>query len=312
MTTPSSIVLANKFSSTDIGHARSQLLQTEFAADLSTALNCSVDVLYIKTIEDTDKRLVLSEQEKANLISKSRDAYSSIMNDFPHPGRLKIKFGTPALEISKTIREDNSVEALIMGSPEAKSFFEELIQGDLPLTVLENISRPVFIFGKKAVENSYRLPVNRKINILLASDLSREIRALETYIVSLAKRLNAKVTLFHKIDFNTPLTTIAAGVPTINYVPEFNYAELEQLTLERIENRLKRMKEVGVECDFILDSSVEPFEESLIDTSFLGYDFLAIGNRKKKFFQSWSGNKLQKIYNEVPMPVISLRTNFYS
>lgn len=122
MTQQSSLVLANKFTTNDIGHAHAQMVQRHFASDLSALLNCNVDIIYIKTIDETEKRLVLTESEKQYLVLESRKKFSTIMKSFPRPGRLKIIFGSPAMEISKSIKADNTVEALIMGGSEKKIY----------------------------------------------------------------------------------------------------------------------------------------------------------------------------------------------
>lgn len=308
MAQQSSLVLANKFNTNDIGHAHAQMVQRHFASDLSALLNCNVDIIYIKTIDETEKRLVLTESEKQFLVLESRKKFSTIMKSFPRPGRLKIIFGSPAMEISNSIKRDNTVEALIMGGSENKSMFQELIEGDVTTSVIDKISRPVFLFGQKAIEEDYSLPVNHKIRILLATDLSKEMRPTETYAISLAKRLNAKIILYHKFEYSSALMQSPALFTNVSYLPDLEIESLKNSVETEVDKKIMRLHSLGIECESFIDYSTESFHEALCSYASHRADIISLGCRKKTFLGSLITNKFKKVLNLSPVPILTVRT----
>lgn len=308
MAQQSSLVLANKFSNDSISHAHALFVQRRFASDLSTLLRCSVDILYVKTIDETDHRLYLNEYEKQYLVSESRRKFSSVMKNFTRPGRLKVAFGSPAFEISKSIEDDNNVEALIIGGSEEKNAFQEFFEGDVTTSVLEGISRPAFLIGKHCVEDDYVLPMNRQITILMATDLSKEMRTTETYTVGLARRIGAKIILYHKIEYSSKIMQAPSLFPNVAYLPDLEIETLKSAVDLEITNKMERIRALGVECEPYIDFSTESFQNALCNFAKKRADLISMGSRKRTFLESLVSHKIKRVLNLARVPLLCVRT----
>jgi nucleotide-binding universal stress UspA family protein len=179
---------------TDSGKRRSQVIRSA-ASYLAQELKTRIDFLYVEDI-----KTYFQESSDASHIQAWHTQHEKKLDDicghFAEPVRTFLKTGSPAEQILKALRTKTAPELVIMGTQGRKGM-ERLLVGSVAEEVVRRSRRPVMVIGPVAQKKGHDFKPGKQIDILVATDLSKNSRPAERYALSLAKRIGARVFLFH-------------------------------------------------------------------------------------------------------------------
>lgn len=243
------ILLADELdASSEGGKQRSALLQ-RFASDLSVLLACPADLIYVRRISDILVQKALSPDNRRNLTEDDQKKYANVLRNFERPGKLHVKLGWPVEEITKLTTKEKHFEALVLGTRALKGV-ERFFLGSVAEEVIRNVSRPVFVLGPEVQKEGYRLADSGKMHFVVATDLTKRSRAVETYAVSLAKRTGAKLTFFYNLA-DTLETAAKFGYGAGEMLPSLDTVlkDIKNDVQATMEKKINRLREKGLDCD---------------------------------------------------------------
>ena len=184
MTRRSLLIADDLEPATEPARLRSQYIQ-RLAGSLAELLELPVNLIYVKPDKEASSSLHrrLRESQKGRL----QKSFKDVMRNFTRPGRLLVEVGAPVDAIVKTIKADDKIEALVLGTS-GKEGLEFMFLGSVAEEVLRSVACPVFILGPKAQAEDFRLSDFKKIKILVATDFSERSRPTEEYALAFAKK----------------------------------------------------------------------------------------------------------------------------
>nr|BFD60710.1 universal stress protein [Bdellovibrio sp. CKG001]BFD64124.1 universal stress protein [Bdellovibrio sp. HM001]BFD68316.1 universal stress protein [Bdellovibrio sp. HAGR004] len=303
-----SLLIADELEGKDEVTLRRSQVNRKFASDLSVRLQCSVDLIYVKTLKDIPGRLSLNASEKSKLIAQKTQQLAPVMKSFTRPGKLIVKFGSPLREISNAVKDSHNIEALILGS-RALSGMDRFFLGSVAEEVVRYVKRPVFILGPGTQNDQYALSERKELRLIIATDLTKKCRAAETYGISLAKRLGAKVLLYHSAA--ETLRTVeqyvfASGeaTPSIDSI----FEDIKKDAIKSMEKRVTRLKAKGIDCESHIEMEKTPFADTLLASHKDSMDLICMGDDSSGgLFTSLLGSNLRDMIAKSPVPVVVVR-----
>lgn len=304
-----SLLLTDELENKDDASLRRSQINRKFASDLSVRLQCPVDLLYIKTLKDIPGRLALNATEKARLIQQKTEQLEPVMKHFVRPGKLHVKFGSPAREIIKATKDSHNVEALIVGSRALKGM-DRFFLGSVAEEVVRNMQRPVFVLGPGTQREDYVLSERKELRLVVATDLTKKCRAIETYAASLALRLGASILLYHSAA-ETMKSVEQALYGAGEAAPSFDtiYDDIRKDAHASMEKRLARFRAKGISCESFIEETKTPFAESLLSSPAGKADLICMGDESTGgLLAAIMGNNLRDMIEKSPVPVLVVRS----
>lgn len=259
-----SILVADELDVTsESGKKRSALLQ-RFTSDLSVLLSCPADLVYVRRISDILLQKGLSSESRRNLIEEDQKKYTNVLRNFERPGKLHVKLGWPIEEITKLANKEKHFEALVLGTRALKGV-ERFFLGSVAEEVIRNVSRPVFVLGPEVQKDEYRLADSGTKHFVVATDLTKRSRAVETYAVSLAKRTGAKLTFFYNLA-DTLETAAKFGYGAGEMLPSLDTVleDIKKDVQTTMEKKIKRLLDKGFDCDSHIEVKSSDVAETLV------------------------------------------------
>lgn len=303
-----SLLLADELENKDDASLRRSQINRKFVSDLSVRLQCPVDVLYVKTLKDVPGRLSLNAAEKTRLIQQKTEQLAPVMKNFVRPGKLHVKFGSPVREIVKATKDTHNVEALVVGSRALKGM-DRFFLGSVAEEVVRNIDRPVFVLGPGTQREDYALSDRKELRLVVATDLTKRCRAIETYVASLALRLGASVLLYHSAAetmkaVEQALYAAGEATPTFDTV----YDDIRKDAHASMEKRVQRFRSKGINCESFIEEAKTPFAEALLASPAGKADLLCMGDESSGgLLSAIMGNNLRDVIEKASVPVLVVR-----
>lgn len=293
--------------STEAGKARSQIIQ-RFASDLSVLMKCPADVVFVRRISDLLVQKALSPEQRRGLLEDDQKKYANVMRNFDRPGQLYVKLGWPIEEITKLINKENSFEALVIGTRSLKGI-ERFFLGSVAEEVIRNVKRPVFVLGPSVQKDDRPLVDSEKLNFVVATDLTKRCRAIETYAVSMAKKTGAKVTLYFNLA-ETLETAAKFGYGAGEMLPSLDtvLADIKKDAITSMEKKVARLKEKGIQCEAHIEVKNTNVQESLLSYC-EGKSLLFMGHQTHGFVASTIlGSNARSMIMHSKVPVVIVRS----
>lgn len=285
---------------------RSSLIQ-RFASDFSILTQSHTDLAYVHPTKDFIGKKIPA-MERNTVIKADYEKHQSALHNFERPGKLHIKLGWPVHEIVK-LMEENRSEVLVMGT-KSHSALDRFFLGSVAEEVVRSVKRPVIILGPEAQKEEFRLSEYKKLNFLIATDLTKKCRAMETYAVSLAKRLGAHVFFYYSLA-DTLQTAQSFAYGSGELLPTFNtfVEDIKKDAHSSMEKKVERLRQKGLDCDSYIESEKTPFAETLLKNKKTeGMQLIFMGHQSHGgFISSVLGSNLREVIAKAKVPVVVVR-----
>lgn len=302
-----SVLVADDFEAQDaLAKKRSTLIQ-RFASDFSVLTQSSTDLVYVHPTKDFIGKKIPANEKNA-VLKADYEKYIGVLHNFERPGKLHVKLGWPIHEIVNLVEENRS-EVLVIGS-KPQSALDRFFLGSVAEEVVRAVKRPVIVFGPEAQKEEFRLSDHKKLNFLVATDLTKKCRPMETYAVSLAKRLGAHIHFYYSLA-DTLQTAQSFAYGSGELLPTFNtfVDDIKKDAFASMEKKVSRLRQKGLDCDFYIETERAPFADALLknknteDTQLIFMGHQSHGG----FVTSILGSNLRAVMAKAKVPVAIVR-----
>lgn len=288
---------------TDSGKRRSQAMR-EAASFLAQRLKTGIDLLYVEDL----KTYPLSELGSFRFPAwhfSHQERLEETGRQFPVPVSCSVKSGSPAEEILKVLRSRLSPELVVVGTQGRKGL-KRLLIGSVAEEVVRHSRRPVMVIGPIAQEMDRDIAGQKQVNMLVATDLGKNSRAAERYALSLAKRMGAKVTLFHCLwdsIYAIIVNTAYSGMAAFN-IGEM-IAESRDDAVDTMKRKIGFFQKHGVSCEYKIEDKAITSTCAVYQECESGYSIVVMGTHgRNALLNAYFGSTAREAILNATIPVI--------
>ncbi|HYA87189.1 MAG TPA: universal stress protein [Nitrospirota bacterium] len=288
---------------TDSGKRRSQAIW-KAASFLAQWLKTGIDLLYVEDLKAYPVGKLglfrfpawhFSHQERLEEVGKQCNV----------PVSCSVKSGSPADQILKVLRSHSSTELVVVGT-QGRRGVKRLLIGSVAEEVIRRSKRPVTVIGPIAQEMGIEISNQKKHSILVPTDLGKNSRAAEQYSLSLAKRIGARVTLFHCLwdRINAVIINAAcSGMPVFNIDEIIN--ESRAVSLDSIKRKTSFFQNHGVPCDYKIEEKAVTASFAIYRECVSGYSIVVMGTHGRNvLLNAFFGSTARETILNATIPVI--------
>jgi nucleotide-binding universal stress UspA family protein len=292
---------------TNSGKRRSQAIRGA-ASFLAQRLKAGIDILYVEDVKAYPHEFTSTRLEEWHFQHQRK--LEEVAGNYPAPVRTFLKRGSPPEQILKALRTKAAPELVVMGTHGRKGM-ERLLIGSVAEEVIRHSRRPVMVIGPVALEKFQNFEAGKQIDILVATDLGKNSRAAELYALSLAKRLGARVFLFHCLG-DCFRTIIRDSSMVSGWVP-FNLDEiLSQIrhdSIQSIKKKVSFFQNRGVSCDYKIDEKDILASCAVYQEGDHGYSLIVMGTHGRNvFMEAYFGSTARETILNASIPVITVHS----
>ncbi len=287
---------------TDSGKERSQAMRSA-ATSLAKQLKTGIDLLYVEDLNAYPHDRFDSPRVRA-WHTRHRENLNEAGRRYQVPARCLIQGGSPPEQILKALRAKPAPEFVVMGTQGLKGMKRFRI-GSVAEEVVRHAQRPVMVVGPAAQKKDQELTGPWQLRILVATDLGKNSRAAEQYALSLAKRIEARVVLFHCLwdSYSVVLDNSAvSGVPV-------NFDEITVTIREAAVESMKRkalfFQKYGVPCEYKVEDKARRSSSAVYEESNDGYSLVIMGTHgRNALLNAFFGSTARETILNAAIPVI--------
>lgn len=277
------------------------------ASFLAQRLKAGIDLLYVEDMKTYHhdkwdpagvRSWRLEHQTKLKLLSRQ----------FEMPVSRVIKRGSPADQILKALRSD-AAELVVMDTHGRKGVRRFLV-GSVTEEVIRHSKRPVMALGPLALEKGADFGVQNELNLLVATDLGRNSRAAERYALSFAKRIGAKVVLFHCLwDSINAFLVNTAFSGGMTYRLDEIIAETRDDAVDILKQKRGFFRTHGVRCEYKIQEKAVLSSCAIYQEGDGGYSMILMGTRgRNALLSSFFGSTARETILNASIPVITVHS----
>ncbi len=289
---------------TDSGKRRSQAIRNA-ASFLARLLKTRIDLLYVEDATTYPvKELGLFRFLEWH--EKHEKRIEEMGGQFPVPASCSLKSGTPAGQIVKILHSRYAPELVVVGTQGRKGL-KRLFIGSVAEEVIRHSRRPVMVIGPAAQEPDRDMSARKRLTILVPTDLGKNSRAAEQYALSLARRIGARVTLFHCLwdSINAIIVNAAyagMGVYNLDTVIEDSRKEAADI----MKGKAVIFQKHGVPCDFkVEEKTIASFCAVYREAESGGFSLVIMGTHgRNAVLNAFFGSTARETILNAPVPVI--------
>jgi nucleotide-binding universal stress UspA family protein len=273
------------------------------ASFLASRLKAGIDLLYVEDMKDYHgdkfdsagiRAWRFEHQVKLKLLSRQ----------FEMPVSRTVKRGPPAEQILKALHAD-SAELVVMGTHGRKGV-RRLLVGSVAEEVIRHSKRPVMVIGPAARERDRGLTGQKELTVLVATDLGKNSRTAERYALSLAKRMGARVTLFHCLwDSINAILVNAAFSGGMSYKLDEIITETRDDAVDILKKKVGFFRTHGVRCEYKIEDKAILSSRGVYQEGEGGYSFIIMGTRGRNvLLNAFFGSTARETILNASTPVI--------
>ena len=303
-----SIVLADDIANqTDPGKRRSQAIRA-VASFLAQRLKTRIDLLYVEDVKTYPHKMDPARIRTRHF--QHREKLIVLSKQLPEPVTHTIKSGSPAEEILKAIRARPAAELAIVGTQGRKGM-KRLLIGSVAEEVIRHSKRPVLVVGPAARELALNFTAGKQLKLLVATDLGENSRPAEQYALSLAKRMDGRVVLFHCLGDSYRMivhdsSTVAGWVP-INI--DTMLEEIRSDALQTLTRKADFFRKRGVPCEVKLEDTMMAASCGVYQEAGNGYSFIVMGTHGRNVvLEAFFGSTARETILRASVPVITVHS----
>ncbi len=292
---------------TDSGKRRSQAIG-HTASFLAQRLKTGIDLLYVEDIKTYPAGKLGSFRFPA-WHSKHEERLKEAVARFTVPVTCSLKSGSPAEQILKAMRSRSSPELVVVGTQGRKGM-KRLLIGSVAEEVVRYSKRPVLVIGPIAQELYRDLSGQKQLKLLVPTDLGKNSRAAERYALSLAKRIGARVTLFHCLwdSINAIIVNTAyAGMAAYNLETVIDQSRND--AVESMKRKVAFFEKHGVACEYMVEEKALTSLCAVYQESENDYSFVVMGTHgRNAFLNAFLGSTARETVLHAAVPVITVHS----
>ena len=304
-----SILIADDIENqTDAGKRRSQAIRNA-ASFLAQRLKTGVDLLYVEDIKTYPAGKLgsfrfpswhVAHQERLEEVSRQLNV----------PVTCSLKSGSPAEQILKVMRSRPSPELVVVGTQGRKGV-KRLLIGSVAEEVIRHSKRPVMVIGPIAQELDRNLSGQKHLKILVPTNLGENSRPAERYALSLAKRIGARVTLFHCLWDSIKaiiVNTAYSGWAAFNL--DNVLTESRGTAVETMKGKAGFFQKHGVRCDYKIEERALTSLCAVYQEGESGYSMVVMGTHgRNALLNAFFGSTARETILNAPIPVIVVHSS---
>ncbi len=273
------------------------------ASFLASRLKTGIDLLYVEDMKDYHGDTFDSAGIRAWRI-EHQVKLKLLSGHFEMPVSRIVKRGSPAEQILKALHSD-SAELVIMGTHGRKGL-RRLLIGSVAEEVIRHSKRPVMVVGPAAQERGRDLTGQKELTVLVATDLGKNSRAAERYALSLARRMGARVTLFHCLwDSINNIIVNAAFSGRAAYNLNDIIAEIRDDAVDILKQKVSFFRKHGVRCEYKIQGEGVLSASAVYREAEEGYSMLVMGTRgRNALLSAFFGSTARETILNASIPVI--------
>ena len=290
---------------TDPGKRLSQAI-FNVASSLAQHLKTNVELLYV---EDS-KSYPRAKFEYAGIQAwhaRHQEILEKASRRLQVPVRCSLTSGSPAEQILMKLHSRPAPELVIVGTQGLRGL-RRLFIGSVAEEVIRHARRPVMVIGPNARKKELSLVGRKQASILVATDLGKNSRAAERYALSLAKRIGARVVLFHCLGDNYHAIvdqSMTSGMIPYNFDNVLD--ELREDAIKSLKQKTVFFQKHGVPCEYKVEESVVLSSCAVYQESDQGYSFVVIGTHGRNvLLQAFIGSTARETILNSSVPVITV------
>jgi len=289
---------------TDSGKGRSQAIYG-VASFMAQQLKTGIDLLYVEDIRKSFRGSV-----DATLLQKwhsqNQKKLEAISSRFTVPVRTLLKSGSPPELILKTLRGRAAAELVVMGT-QGRTGIERMIIGSVAEEVIRHSRRPVMVIGPIAQIKVQDFGARKPLQVLVATDLSKNSRAAELYALSLAKRIGARVFLFHCLG-DSYRAIIRASSTVSGWIPlnlDEILSQLQDSSRQLMEQKTRFFESRGVRCEYNIEQKDVLTSSAVYREGGRGHSLIIMGTHgRNMLMEAFFGSTARETILNSPIPVI--------
>ncbi len=288
---------------TPSGKQRSQVI-LKIASSLAQRLKSGIELLFVEDLT-TYPAGKLGSFRFLKWHSQHQERLEEISRQFTLPVSCSLKSGSPAEQILKALRSRSAPELVVMGTQGRKGL-KRLLIGSVAAEVIRHSRRPVMVMGPLAQELDRELSGQKQLKILVPTDLGKNSRAAEEYALSLAKRIRARVTLYHCLwdNINAIIVNSAySGMAPYNLDAIIDEARAD--AVEAMKRKAGFFQKHGVPCEYRIEEKTIISRCATYQESESGYSFVVMGTHgRNALLNAFFGSTAREAILNAPIPVI--------
>ncbi len=298
------ILLADDINNqTDSGKKRSQTIR-DAASLLARRLKTKIDFLFVEDAKTypVDELGLFRFPEWHDQHEKR---IGEAVGQFAVQVSCSLKSGTPAEQILRVLRSRSAPELVVVGTQGRKGL-KRLLIGSVAEEVIRHSRRPVMVIGPAARELNRDVFGHKHWKILVPTDLGKNSRAAEQYALSLAKRIGARITLYHCLwDTINAIIVNAAYSGMAAYNLDAVIADSHDNAVESMKRKAGLFQKHGVSCDFKVEEISRPSLCAVHEEAERGYSIVIMGTHgRNAVLNAFFGSTARETILNSPIPVI--------
>ena len=276
---------------------------TKFMAD---RLKLNIKMIYIDNIAKKSHHLKSFDFKRATEWKNQVQALHRQANkQFNQDVDLTIQPGSPSEQIIETVNTSPKPELLIMGTRNRKTL-KSLFLGSVCEDVLRHSRQPVMVLGPKALSYKFNRSRKEKLNIVLFSDLKHNSINAEEYARSLAKELDANLTVCFSV--GDQVLEIKYNVYSGGFVAdniEETFKAIYANAARSLQKKIRTLKTKGVHVEGKLLTQESQLANIISAEIKRGYDLVIMGTRgRSKVLRAFVGSSTRSAVLNSVVPII--------
>ncbi len=292
---------------TESGKRRSDAIR-RVASSLAQRLKTGIDFLYVEDMKSYPPPRFDASRIRA-WHSKHQEKLAAVVKEYPVSTRCMLASGSPADQILKALRAKTAPELIVLGTQGRKGL-QRLLIGSVAEEVIRHAKRPVMVIGPRAQEGDQLPEGHKQLDLLVATDLGKNSRAAERYALSLAKRLGARVFLFHCLgdSYRAILDqSMVPGMVPVNFGDVLDRIRDDSITA--IEQKVRLFRKDGIPCDYRIEENVVVSSCAVHQEAERGYDMVIMGTHGRNVLvEAFLGSTARETILNASVPVITVHS----
>lgn len=288
---------------TDSGKRRSQAIR-DAASFLAQQLKTGIELLYVEDLK-TYPLIKFGSFHFPAWHFSHQERLEEMARQFAAPVHCSVKNGSPAEEILKILRARSAPELVVVGTQGRKGV-KRLLVGSIAEEVIRHSRRPVMVIGPLSKERNWDIASQKQFKILVPTDLCKNSRAAERYALSPAKRMGARVTLFHCLwdSVNAIMVNTAYSGMAAFHISEI-IDELRDDAIASIKRKTSFFQKHGVPCDYKVEEKAITSSCAVYQEGENGYSIVVMGTHgRNALLNSFFGSTARETILNATIPII--------
>jgi nucleotide-binding universal stress UspA family protein len=176
--------------------------------------------------------------------------------------------------------------------------------------VIRYSRRPVLVIGPAAQKQFRELSDQKQLKLLVPTDQGKNSRAAERYAFSLARRIGARVTLFHCLwdSINAIIVNAAyAGMAAYNLADVIDRSRED--AVESLLRKAGFYQKRGVPCGYKVEEKALTSMSAVYQESVSGYVFVVMGTHgRNALLTAFLGSTARETIMHASVPVITVHS----